>query len=242
MAKSGSGGKRGSGGGTSIAKNVTVGGVVVDLTKNPLQYGNRDSTLTAQARAAIDDFEDKRRNEKIEYSRFVDANGKVIEDNKGSKTSVKASNYARRTAYAMTHIHPREDGSGQLGGTFSPGDIKNFGFYNQTVYRAAAAEGTYTIAKGAKFDGYGLWKHYSDIDKKLTAAYNDSRPAAFADYDKAVKDYKAGKISYAAVRQAYERGVRADSDNFNTLLVGLHNALLAGQKQFGYTYSLERNK
>ena len=119
MAKGSSGGKRGGSSGALVVKSIQIGGVDIDLSSYPLVYGSDDPVLTAEAKKSIDAFETQRRGAKIEYSRFVDDQGNVIEDNRGGKGSVSASLHARNTAYAMSHNHPRDNGSGQLGGTFS---------------------------------------------------------------------------------------------------------------------------
>lgn len=211
-----------------VAVSVTGSdGAHIDLTGIPLHYGGKDHNLTGKVRTTIEAFEDRRWKNKIEFSRFVDADGNVIEDNRGGKGSVGASLSARMSAHAMSHNHPRSGReSGLLGGTFSTGDINNFVRFSQKTYRATASEGTYSISKQKGFDGKGFRQYYSSEHSKNRGAYVTARKTLDT-------SYKAGKMSYSDYRKATQKA-------FNTYLVANHNSLRAGQKQYGYHYTLER--
>lgn len=217
--------------GGNIAKSiVTQGGVTVDLSKNPLRYGKNDSALSGDKRKLIEDFEKRRGKAKIEYNFLVDENGNVLEENKGGRGSVGASLSARQKAEVLTHNHPRGKGEeNYIGGTFSEADLNNFTTYNTKTYRASANEGTYSITKGKNFDSSGFKNFYHNefrknqikMSNKREELNNKYRNGDFKDYSEYYKTFK---------------------NTFNDLLVDHHNSLLAGQKQFGYTYTLERKK
>lgn len=211
-----------------IAVSVTgADGANIDLSGSPLHYGGKDPNLTGQIRTTIEQFENARWKNKIEYSRFVDSNGNVIEDNRGGKGSVKASFGARMTAEAMSHNHPRSgDESGLLGGTFSSGDLNNFVRFGQTTYRATASEGTYSISKLKNFDGHGFKRYFTDEGAKNRGAYSTAMKGLNS-------SYRAGKMNYDDYRKEAHKA-------FNSYLVAEHNSLRVGQKLYGYHYTLER--
>ena len=222
----------GRGGNYSRSADIAVSatgadGTNIDLSGSPLHYGDKDPNLTGAVRTSIEEFENKRWKNKIEYSRFVDANGNIIEENRGGKGSVKATYHARTTAEAMTHNHPRSgDESGLLGGTFSTGDLNNFVRFNQSTYRATAAEGTYSISKLKGFDSAGFKSYYTSESSKNRGTYN----ATMKTLNSSVR---SGSMSYDDYRAAAHKA-------FNTYLVAEHNSLRAGQKLYGYHYTLER--
>lgn len=213
-----------------IAVSVTGSdGKEIDLSEYPLHYDGEDAALTGAVRSAIEAFENKRWKNKIEYSTFVDANGNVIEENRGGKGSVRASLNARMLAEAMSHNHPRSGvDSGTLGGTFSTSDLNNFVRFGQTTYRATAAEGTYGISKGKSFDGKGFSQYYHSESAKNRSAYN----SAVSPLNTAVRN---GSMKYADYLTEMHKA-------FNRFLVAEHNSLRAGAKTYGYTYTLERRK
>ena len=199
----------------------------IDLSGSPLHYGNKDPNLSGKVRKSIEEFENKRYNNKIEFSRFVDANGNVIEDNRGGKGSVRASFYAHQNAEAMSHNHPRSGMAvGALGGTFSDGDLNNFVKFNQSPYRATASEGTYSISKLKGFDSKGFKQYY-------TREYSKNRSAFKQTVSGLNKSYKSGGMSWDDYHANYVK-------SFNSYLVSLHNSLRSGQKLYGYHYTLER--
>lgn len=222
-AKSSGGGGGGAAytGDTSIAD--TSGGVI-DLSDTPLIYGDLDSALTGNARTVIEQFENRRYTTKTEYSRFIDSNGNIIEENHGGRGSVGATMHARQTADAMSHNHPRGDGG--LGGTFSEGDISNFSRFNQTTYRATAKEGTYSISKTGSFNGKALSRDYDLAVKRMETNL-------IGNADSVKLQYRTGKISY-------NQAVTSIQKLNNAFLVEMHNWLLNNQSNYGYTYTLER--
>lgn len=223
--------KRGSGQQTGFIAKSALGasGEEIDLSDYPLRYGEIDGNLVGKPRETIEQFEDARWKNKIEFSRFVDSEGNVIEDNRGGTGSVKASYNARLTADVMTHNHPRQKNEkGCLGGTFSTGDLNNFARFNQTTYRATASEGTYSISKTKSFNKNSFASYVARENKKNYSAYKD----AIASLG---KKYRDGALVYSDyVTKAHKA--------FNAYLVDEHNSLIAGQKEHGYTYTLERRK
>lgn len=237
----GRGGASGFPGGNFVTSITAADGTVIDLSGAPLQYGGADPNLPAAVRKSLEEFEDKRYKSKIEFSRFVDASGNVIEDNRGSRRSVSASHNARVTAAAMSHNHPRSGNEqGMLGGTFSRGDMRNFVKYNQTTYRATASEGTYSISKLSNFDRQGFIKHYSAATTALENNYQAAVKPAKTAYNDVLSKYNAGKVTYSDAMAAYNNLLKVQAKEFNRFLVESHNALLAAQKQYGYVYTLER--
>ena len=241
----GRGSSSGAGSGSWIAATSVAGsdGKPIDLSNNPLKYGKADSVLSGGARTSIEAFEAKRFKMKSEYSQFVDANGNMVgQENHGGKGSVGASMHQRNTAYAMSHNHPRD--GGMLGGTFSKDDMSNFVAYNQTVYRATAVEGTYSIAKGAKFDGQGFRQYYHNANNVNRAKYAAAEKAARTAYNADVNRVMASNMSHgdkaAAANKAWNEYMSKNAKAFNTFLVENHNALIAGQQKYGYSYTLER--
>ena len=217
------------GGGLMTKTSVTTqDGTVLDLTGNPLTYGAPDATLTGVQRTMIEAQEKKRETAKIEYCASYDENGNIIgREYKGSKGSVRHPYYTIDNDKAtFTHNHPRGTGQeGVLGGTFSEADIKNFANNKIRTYRASAAEGTYSISKTASFDRHNFKAYYRSVDRQATRTMDATVKSLKA-------DFRAGKINARTCNQ----GIR---DAFNKSLVDLHNGLLAGQKQYGYTYTLE---
>lgn len=223
--------KRGSGQQTNFTAKSVIGanGEEIDLSDYPLRYGGMDGNLAGKSREAVEQFEDARWKNKIEFSRFVDAEGNVIEDNRGGTGSVKASFNARLTADVMTHNHPRQQKEkGCLGGTFSTGDLNNFARFNQTTYRATAAEGTYSISKTKSFNKSSFAAYVARENKKN---YNTYKVAM----DSLGKKYRDGSLVYSDY-------LTKAHNAFNAYLVDEHNSLIAGQKEHGYTYTLERRK
>ncbi len=218
-----------SGGGKSLqVKSVVVqSGNTVDLSAFPLIYGKTDTTLSKAARSAVESFEGSNLKKKTEYGLIVDADGNQIYTAHGGKGSVSMPSFFYQKDAVMTHNHPRGKGEeGTLGGTFSGSDMKVFAKTPIATMRASAAEGTYCITKGQRFDSKAFDTFTQEIDSRRTRIFN-----------KKVKqlnnDYYAKKITYAQYSEKVDH-------EFNHMLVGMHNDYLAGQKQYGYTYTLER--
>lgn len=220
-------------------------GSKIDLSANPLRYG-ASAMLNDRERQTVDRFESKRAGNKIEFGTLIGANGEVLIESKGGKGSVKLPTRLYDQASVMSHNHPRGNDKGKdvgmLGGTFSGADINAFTSTNVRTMRAAAHEGTYSIQKGAKFNAAGLTKHFADSEKTLRAAYQKRLDAAQTAIKNVVQRYNHGQATYDEWKTAYNRYEKEKKDAFNSYLVGSHNALISGQKQYGYTYTLERRK
>lgn len=151
-------------------------------------------------------------------------------------------------AEAMSHIHPRSGSEvGNLGGTFSPGDLSAFYSTDVKTMRAKALEGTYTIQKNAGFDapgnGFDFVRAYRGEESRLKAqrdanikplsdAYSDAMRAYFGSHT------EESRVAYEKAEKAYYEGRHKE---FNRMLVGLHNFLRDNQKTYKYTYGLERS-
>lgn len=117
-------------------------------------------------------------------------------------------------------------GSGGTGNR--DGDISTFIANPVRTIRASAAEGTYSMSKGPSFDGRGLLRFAQTAERDARKVYKDKCKAAF-------DSVRRGDISWAEYHAACDKA-------FNAMLVSKHNAFLAGQSQYGYTYTLERRK
>lgn len=192
-----------------------------------LAYGAKDPSLSEASRKQIESWENKRRKAKVEYAYSVDENGnEIYHEVKGGKTSVTTPSVMAKEGATFTHIHPRKDGSGYLGGTFSTDDIGTFTRRPVKTMRAAAKEGTYSISKGDGFDSAGFTAYARQADANFRARRN-------ADISALSKQIKAGKITWDEYAAQNTKG-------FNSALVALHNEYIAGQKKYGYTYTLEQ--
>lgn len=226
-------------GGRGSSSSGSTGGIAKGELKLPdgseiefegeLKFGKDDPNVTGKQRQAIEDWEGKRVKNKVEYAYAVDENGVPVgKEIRGTKGSVAPPQYYRDVPNgAYSHIHPRST-DGVMGGTFSGADMNNFARSKGRTYRAAAKEGTYSISKGAGFDSAGFKSYFATSDKKHQSEYHAKVKVLNA-------DYRAGKISYNDC-------VKGNAKAFNTWMVKSHNDLLAGQKQYGYTYTLERRK
>lgn len=198
----------------------------------PLNYGDNDSALDNVMRQRVEEYEEKRRKAKIEFSQAYDQNAlRVMTERRGGKHSVR-SPWRMLDAYLFTHNHPRE--AGVLGGTFSVGDPINGGdLYNfstrlQNTLRASAKEGTYSISKLPNFNGRDALAYWRRIEA-------DSRARLSAERDTIRSDYKAKVITYEQATKSMDRA-------FNRHLIRLHDGFAAGANQYGYFYTLERRK
>lgn len=227
MAKSSRGGKRSGGGFTAEGELVLPNGSKIEFD-GKLTFDGDDKALSGTARANIENWEAKRGSNKVEYAFAVDGDGNPIgAEIRGSKGSVRVPrNYHETDNATFTHIHPR--GDGMLGGTFSSADLNNFANCKNKTVRARAKEGTYSISKGANFDKAGFSKMVADANRNFST--NQRKYAG-----EWANKYRSGQINYST----YLTGV---GKAFNTALVQLHNEYRSHQKEFGYTYTLERNK
>ena len=242
MGRGSSGAGGGSGGWASANSVISTGGNKIDLSGSPLKYGG-SVDMSDGARKAAEDFESTRWKNKIEFNRAVDANGNIVEERRGGKGSVKSSVKAMNAADVFTHNHPRVgDEDGFLGGTFSPQDLNNWSVYGVRVYRATAAEGTYSIAKKPGFDGRAFRQYYSTECKNALAKERATVRPYEKTYTDTVREYKKGNVDYSEVKRTYAVYKDAAVKAGNQQLVDMHNALIDGQKKYGYSYALERRK
>lgn len=223
---SGHGGYSGIRGGSGTRVYEKSGGYI-DLKDNPLKYGRKDDMLKGDSRKAIEEFELEKVHADREYSRVVDKNGNVYSERKGDKGSVYIETKPGEDGQTGSHNHPRE--IGMLGGTFSNADIDSFSTDTKLkTLRATAKEGTYSISKGKNFDGAGLMA-YKESERNRLILERKERNRNIK------RMYSNGDISEA---KAYE----LQRKSFNKFLVDVHNSLIAGQKTYGYNYTLERPK
>lgn len=221
----GRGASGGGGGGGATGELVLPDGSKIEF-EGTLHYDGNDKALTGTARTNIEGFEKKRIKNKVEYAYAVDANGNPVGGEiRGSKGSVRVpKSYHEQPDGTFTHIHPR--GDGMLGGTFSQADLFNFANFGNKTVRAAAKEGTYSISKGKGFDKQGFKSFAAKTNADFSANYRKRTSAAG-------KAYREGKMSYGDY-------LKANAKAFNTSLVEMHNTLRSGQKQYGYSYTLEK--
>lgn len=217
-------------------------GSTIDLSEFPLDYGSPEP-LSSRERAAVDAFEQKRYKNKIEYGTLITIDGKALIEKKGGSGSVSMPSYLYARASVMSHNHPRGKGEeGMIGGTFSDADISVLGKTNIYTIRATALEGTYSMTKAAGFDSKGLLSYYKTADKQYDAVYKANIDKARNAYNTVRQAVLDGKATMADHDAAYKQYRAAESHEFNRYLVSMHNALLKGQKQYGYSYTLERRK
>lgn len=220
----GKGGIGGSGGGSAQGELVLPSGSKIEF-EGELKFGKKDTTLTKEARKAIEAWEEKRVKNKVEYAYSVMEDGTPVgPEVRGSKGSVSSPMSYKQEGATFTHIHPREDG--MLGGTFSEADMRNFSRHPCKTYRARAKEGAYTISKTDSFDAVGFRGFIDGANRQFESTYRAKVKSLSA-------DYRSGKISY----NDYAKG---NAKAFNTALVELHNIYSSGQKQYGYKYTLEK--
>jgi len=221
------GSRPGSGGG--VRTSVTVqSGTTADLSDNPLRYSADSTPLSAGQRAAVEAQEKRRLSAKIEFVAVYDANGEQIgAECRGGRGSCSMPERMLNTdGSVLTHNHPCGKGKeGILGGSFSEDDIDMFITSNVRTIRASAAEGTYSMTKGAGFDGKGLMSYIKSVDSDA-ADKHGQRCKSLTD------SYESGRISGADYDVGYTKSL-------NAYLVDMHNAFLSGQKKYGYTYGLE---
>lgn len=226
MAKDNRGGQRGSGG-TAKGELQLPDGSKIEFD-GELHFDGDDKTLKGQARKNIESWENKRGKSKIEYAYAVDADGNPVGNEvRGGKGSVRTPRYyLENNGGTFTHIHPR--GDGMLGGTFSEADLFNFANRNTKTSRARAKEGTYSISKNDNFDKVG----FTQLVRQANNNFSKNQKTLG---DALSKKYRNNEITY----NQYLLGV---GKAFNTALVQLHEEYRAGQKKYGYTYTLEKNK
>lgn len=223
MAKGGRGGRRG--GGVAKGELTLPDGSKIEFDGD-LVFGGLDKAVPDAVRKNLDDWENKRSKAKIEYAMSYYPDGTPIgKEVRGGKGSVKTpSSYHATEGATFTHNHPR--GDGMLGGTFSGADLRNFAFGGNTTSRATAKEGTYSISKGKNFNKFAFNQYVAKVEADVRKTYK-------SEYKKISEKYKNNEISY-------DQATLMQGKAFNTFLVNLHNAYRDGQKQYGYTYTLEK--
>ena len=218
------GGRSGSSGGGGGTRVYEKSGGYIDLSDNPLMYGNNDEALSGLRREKIVEFEEKYADAKIEHSRVVDKDGNIYSERKGKAGSVEMVKKQGETGQTGSHNHPREPGV--LGGTFSGADVKIFSQKEYDTLRARAKEGTYSISKKENFNADGLIQYEKKFTEVLKKEYRDNN-------NRVKQQYKKGEITLV---QAIEQ----QNKNFNSYLVKRHNAFISGKQEYGYNYVLER--
>ena len=217
----------GGGGGATFKNEFRFPDGTVAQYDGDLNFGAKDPNLSPAVRQRVEAWEAKRVNNKIEYAYSVDEDGNPLGEARGGKTSVTSPHYFHDTEGAtFTHNHPREEGSGYLGGTFSQADMENFAKFGNTTERAAAKEGTYSVSKGANFNQSGFLSYVTQ------ASNNFQREASSAE--------NRLRTQVAMRMMTWEQYNIESTRAFNTALVNLHNAYSAGQSRYGYTYTLEQ--
>ena len=215
-------------------------GTKIDLSDFPLTYGEKDAYVDGDRRKAIEEFESKRFTAKIEFGRVVDKDGNVLCDNKGSKGSCRLDYTALQSEGGVaTHNHPRTGSeAGELGGTFSQADLRIVAHRKISTMRATAAEGTYSLTKQPGFNSEGFMRYVDGSYAKLRTAYEAEVRGLGEKLHAAYKNTS----SATETKDLYESYQRDSKSAFNRMLVGMHNSLLDGQKQYGYSYSLEQRE
>ena len=223
MAKGSRGGRRG--GGVAKGELTLPDGSKIEFDGD-LIFDGLDKAVPEAVRKNLDAWETKRSKAKIEYAMSYYPDGTPIgKEVRGGKGSVKTpSSYHATEGATFTHNHPR--GDGMLGGTFSGADLRNFAFGGNTTSRATAKEGTYSISKGKNFNKFAFNQYVAKVEADVRKTYK-------SEYKKISEKYKNNEISY-------DQATLMQGKAFNTFLVNLHNAYRDGQKQYGYTYTLEK--
>lgn len=191
-----------------------------------LKYDGDDKAVTGTARQTITSWEKKRVKAKIEYGYAVDENGNPLgTEVRGGKGSVRVPLKFHDTENAIfTHVHPR--GDGMLGGTFSSADLRNFSVFKNKTVRATAKEGTYSISKTKNFDVQGFNSYVRKCEREFKTSISTKRTEL-------EQKYRGSKMTWSEYK-------KESAKNFNSALVDLHNKYSAGQKAYGYTYTLEK--
>ena len=226
MAKGARGGKRGAGGSSYKGKITLSNGESIEFD-GELRYGKDDASLTGFYRTTIESWESKRGKNKIEYAYALDDEGIPMGEIRGGKGSVRVPPwYHDGRDSIFTHNHPREQG--YLGGTFSDADLYNFATGRNKTFRARAKEGTYSISRKSNFKQNEFKKYVKEVNDKFDKNYSSKMRKLQA-------EVRAGNLN----RENFHKEA---GKAFNTSLIELHNDYQAGQKKYGYDYTLERNK
>ena len=214
--------------GKSVTSVVTQGGNTLDISATPLVYGGNDKGISPAQRKALEAQEKKRLTAKREHAMLVGQDGSIVgaEVHGGGGSCPIPWGWTQVQGAVLTHNHPRSTGEEYtIGGTFSPGDVRHFANSKYSTIRASAAEGTYSMTKGNGFDKDGFLKYASSISRQATSDRNTK-------LKQLQQDVASNKITYTQYRNRTTK-------TFNEMLIQVHNGFIAGQKQYGYTYTLE---
>ena len=209
----------------SVMQVTAQNGKTVYLS-SPLVYGRRDKLQIPVGE--LDKWEQAKKNSsRNEQVAMLADDGSVLYEGGGGKNSAGLPPQFLTKTAVLTHTHPRGKMTKQIGGTLSTQDLFVFNsFKNIQTMRAVAAEGTYSITKGANFNAH----EFKLLVKDMNKAYKNMQ----AKVDTIGVDYLTGKITQHAYYKNTEQV-------FNAYLVDSHNTLLKGRKKCGYSYSLERS-
>lgn len=172
-------------------------------------------------------------------TRLTGTDGKPI-DLVDTPLTYNATQRIRDATESKKKAHPGSDG--KLGGTFSVGEINNYILFGQGVYSVTAPEGIYSFEETPKFDANGLQEYYRKASKTARIKYENAANLAHLDYMEARTAYADGEITKAQLESARRKAKAAERKAYNTMLVEQHNALRAGQRKYGYSYSLEKRR
>ena len=229
-----------------------MGAVGANQSSSGLKLVYGEDTGSSKVPQKLIDFENQKRNGKIEFNMVFDADGNLLESRKGGKKSVKVSVWSLDHGEVYTHIHPRDD-EDVYGGTFSPSDMWSFLHHSIRTYRAAGREGTYSITKSDALRQNpqlrdAMFKEYVAFEKQVQADGNKEFAVIKKNYgdanSKIYAEYKSGSISYEEYKKRndvlYKSFSKQTADLNNKTLVALHNWFLDNRKKYGYTYGLQK--
>lgn len=226
----GSNSSGGGSGGVKVATTVkTQSGRELDLLYTPLIYSDPKHGLSQDQIDAINAFtEDKWSHDRAsEYGALINADGTIMWAGRGENGAINMP-VTRDESMITGHTHPRKSKNGyeegKLGGSFSVADVEGHANESARTQFAGAYEGIYFMTKQSNFDKRGVVEYSKKIHETRRKEYD----AMMAINE---SQYRNKQIDYKGYIDAYYRA-------FNTMLIGLHNDYLDGQKQYGYTYGL----
>ena len=210
--------------GRGRSKVSVGGGGAWDRTKE------QDKTLNQIAR--------KTANLKNEQYRIVDSEGNVVLEKHGTRGEVATTVGEKREfldGNISIHNHPAEDG--ELGGTFSPDDLGQFGFGAKEIV-VSAPEGTYRLinTKYGTMDQYNGWYDMKNeiienietpaVDKSYLTRRKEAMESLMSkkssDYYKATKQQEAitnkySEISRTQGREKANEYITSQRDRYDSL-------------------------
>ena len=116
--------------------------------------------------------------------------------------------------------------------------------YNFNTYRKVVSKSDLSGFEVARkiLDANGLQEYYRKASKTARIKYENAANLAHLDYMEARTAYADGEITKAQLESARRKAKAAERKAYNTMLVEQHNALRAGQRKYGYSYSLEKRR